>query len=343
MSEIQISQIKKRDIEEKINYHLVRKIYMSELWVERYRPSTVSEIKGQKAVVERLNAYSNNKTFPHLLFAGPPGTGKTTAALALTRDVFGSNFRRNLLEMNASDERKLESIRTKVKQFARTAPSPGTTFKVIFLDEADALTPDAQGALRRIMEQNSETCRFILSCNYSSKIIEPIQSRCAVFRFRPLDEEQILERISIVANNEGIKIENQAADAIAKVSLGDLRKAITSLQVAASLDSNVTRDLVYETTATAPPEDLHRFFLSCKEDGFQTARRRLKDILNNFGLAGTDFVNQLHRELSTVSFLDEIQKLAITEVMAETDFRMVEGGGEALQLDAMTAKICALL
>jgi len=315
---------------------------MSELWVERYRPRTVSDIKGQQAVVARLNAYSSNKTFPHLLFAGPPGTGKTTAALALTRDVFGTDFRRNILEMNASDERKLESIRTKVKQFARTAPSPGTTFKVIFLDEADALTPDAQGALRRIMEQNSETCRFILSCNYSSKIIEPIQSRCAVFRFRPLDKEQILERISIVANNEDIKIENEAADAIAKVSLGDLRKAITSLQVAASLDSNVTRDLVYETTATAPPEELHRFFLSCKEDGFQPARRRLRDILNNFGLAGTDFVNQLHRELSTVSFLDEVQKLAITEVMAETDFRMVEGGGESLQLDAMTAKICTL-
>lgn len=315
---------------------------MSELWVERYRPRTVSDIKGQQAVVARLNAYSSNKTFPHLLFAGPPGTGKTTAALALTRDVFGADFRRNILEMNASDERKLESIRTKVKQFARTAPSPGTTFKVIFLDEADALTPDAQGALRRIMEQNSETCRFILSCNYSSKIIEPIQSRCAVFRFRPLDKEQILERISIVANNEDIKIENEAADAIAKVSLGDLRKAITSLQVAASLDSNVTRDLVYETTATAPPEELHRFFLSCKEDGFQPARRRLRDILNNFGLAGTDFVNQLHRELSTVSFLDEVQKLAITEVMAETDFRMVEGGGESLQLDAMTAKICTL-
>ena len=315
---------------------------MSELWVERYRPSTVSEIKGQQAVVARLTAYSSKKTFPHLLFAGPPGTGKTTAALALTRDVFGTDFRRNILEMNASDERKLESIRTKVKQFARTAPSPGTTFKVIFLDEADALTPDAQGALRRIMEQNSETCRFILSCNYSSKIIEPIQSRCAVFRFRPLDKEQILERISVVANNEGIKIENQAADAIAKVSLGDLRKAITSLQVAASLDSNVTRDLVYETTATAPPEQLHRFFLSCKEDGFQPARRRLRDILNNFGLAGTDFVNQLHRELSTVSFLDEVQKLAITEIMAETDFRMVEGGGESLQLDAMTAKICSI-
>ena len=294
---------------------------MSELWVERYRPKTVSEIKGQQAVVARLSAYANNKSFPHLLFAGPPGTGKTTAALALTRDVFGTEFRRNILEMNASDERKLESIRTKVKQFARTAPSPGTSFKVIFLDEADALTPDAQGALRRIMEQNSGTCRFILSCNYSSKVIEPIQSRCAVFRFRPLEKEQILERISIVAINENIKIEDEAAEAIAQVSLGDLRKAITSLQVAASLDSNITRDLVYETTATAPPEDLHRYFLACKEDGFQPARRRLKDILNSFGLAGTDFVNQLHRELSMVRFLDEIQKLSITEIMAETDFK----------------------
>ena len=316
---------------------------MSELWVERYRPKTVSEIKGQQAVVARLSAYANNKSFPHLLFAGPPGTGKTTAALALTRDVFGKEFRRNILEMNASDERKLESIRTKVKQFARTAPSPGTSFKVIFLDEADALTPDAQGALRRIMEQNSETCRFILSCNYSSKIIEPIQSRCAVFRFRPLENEQILERISIVAKNENIMIEHEAAKAIDLFSLGDLRKAITSLQVAASLDSNVTRDLVYETTATAPPESLHRYFLACKEDGFQPARRRLKEILNNFGLAGTDFVNQLHRELSMVKFLDELQKLSITEIMAETDFRMVEGGGESLQLDAMTAKICAIL
>ncbi len=316
---------------------------MRDLWVERYRPKTVSDIKGQEAVVARLQAYANNKSFPHLLFAGPPGTGKTTAALALTRDVFGTEFRRNILEMNASDERKLESIRTKVKQFARTAPSPGTTFKVIFLDEADALTPDAQGALRRIMEQNSGTCRFILSCNYSSKVIEPIQSRCAVFRFRPLEKEQILERISIVAINENIKIEDEAAEAIAQVSLGDLRKAITSLQVAASLDSNITRDLVYETTATAPPEDLHRYFLACKEDGFQPARRRLKDILNSFGLAGTDFVNQLHRELSMVRFLDEIQKLSITEIMAETDFRMVEGGGEALQLDAMTAKICSIL
>jgi len=257
--------------------------------------------------------------------------------------VFGDGYRINLLEMNASDERKLESIRTKVKQFARTAPSPGTTFKVIFLDEADALTSDAQGALRRIMEQNAETCRFILSCNYSSKIIEPIQSRCAVFRFRPLAEDQVLEMVTSVAANEGIKLDDEAATAIAQVSLGDLRKAITSLQVAASLDSHVTRELVYETTATAPPEELHSYILACKEDGFQPARRRLKGLLDKFGLAGTDLVNQMHRELGTVTFLDEPQKLGVTEAMAECDFRMVEGGGEALQLDAMTARLCTLL
>ena len=316
---------------------------MSELWVERHRPSSVREMKGQRAVVDRLRAYADSGTFPHLMFAGPPGTGKTTAALALTRDVFGEGYRSNLLEMNASDERKLESIRTKVKQFARTAPMPGTTFKVIFLDEADALTPDAQGALRRIMEQFAETCRFILSCNYSSKIVEAIQSRCAVFRFRPLDEEKVLETVLEISKHEGIKLDKGAAEAISKVSLGDLRKAITSLQVAASLDPNVTRELVYETTATAPPEDLHGFFLACKEDGFQPARRRMRGILDRFGLAGTDLVNQLHRELGGVTFLDEIQKLSVTEAMAECDFRMVEGGGESLQLDAMAAKICQLL
>ena len=313
---------------------------MSDLWVERHRPRTVGEIKGQRAVVDRLVAYSKTGSFPHLMFAGPPGTGKTTSALALAKDVFGDGYRSNLLEMNASDERKLESIRTKVKQFARTAPIPGTTFKVIFLDEADALTPDAQGALRRIMEQYAETCRFILSCNYSSKIVEAIQSRCAVFRFRPLDRGNVRETILEVAKIEGVDLDGEAADAIARVSLGDLRKAITSLQVAASLDSNVTRDLVYETTATAPPEELQGFFLSCKEDGFRPARRRMRDIMDKFGLAGTDLVNQLHRELGEAEFLDETQKLVITEIMADCDFRMVEGGGESLQLDAMTARVC---
>lgn len=316
---------------------------MSELWVERHRPRTVGDIKGQTSVVQRLASYATMKDFPHLLFAGPPGTGKTTAAMALTRDVFGKEFRQNLLEMNASDERKLESIRTKVKQFARTAPFGGASFKIIFLDEADALTNDAQGALRRIMEQYAETCRFILSCNYSSKIIEPIQSRCAVFRFRPLAEAEVSDQVHSVAKSEGVSLDDEAAEALVRISQGDLRKAITALQVAAALDSKITRNLIYETSATAPPESLHQYLMACRQDGFHAARRRLRELLDRYGLAGTDFVNQLHRELYGADFLTEIQKLDLTELMAEIDFRLVEGGGESVQLDALTARLCRLL
>ena len=316
---------------------------MSQMWVEKHRPKSVGDIRGQAAVVNRLEVYAESGTFPHMLFAGPPGTGKTTAALALTRDVFTDSYQENTLEMNASDERGLESIRTKVKQFARSAPLGGATFKVIFLDEADALTPDAQGALRRIMEQYSGTCRFILSCNYSSKIIEPIQSRCAVFRFRPIASDQVAEEVRRIATAEGIELDDDACDAIVHVSLGDLRKAITALQVAASLDTHITRALVYETTATAPPEALHGFVLACKQDGFHPARRRLRDILDQYGLAGTDFVNQLHRSVFDIEFLSERQKLDLTETMAEIDFRLVEGGGEALQLDALCSRLCQML
>jgi replication factor C small subunit len=312
---------------------------MSKLWVEKHRPQSVPEIRGQTAVVQRLTIYAQQREFPHLLFAGPPGTGKTTAAMALTKDIFGQDFRQNLLEMNASDERKLESIRTKVKQFARTSPYGGASFKIIFLDEADALTNDAQGALRRIMEQYAETCRFILSCNYSSKIIEPIQSRCAVFRFRPLSDSDVTSQVHHVAKEEGVSLTEDAAEALTRISQGDLRKALTALQVAAALSSDITRDIIYETSATAPPESLHQYLMACKDDGFHSARRRLRELLDKYGLAGTDFVNQLHRELYTADFLTEEAKLDLTEWMAEVDYRLVEGGGEQIQLDALTARL----
>jgi replication factor C small subunit len=261
--------------------------------------------------------------------------------MALAMDVYGEEFRRNMLEMNASDERKLESIRSKVKQFARTTPYGEARFKVIFLDEADALTHDAQGALRRIMEQYAETCRFILSCNYSSKIIEPIQSRCAVFRFRPLPDAEVARQVGHVAEEESLDIVDEAVEAITRIAQGDLRKALTTLQVAAALDRTIDRTLIYETSATAPPEALHAYLMACRQDGFHAARRRLRDLLDRYGLAGTDFIAQLHRSLYAADFLDEAAKLDLTERMADVEYRLVEGGSETVQLDALTARLVA--
>ncbi|PIO01478.1 Replication factor C small subunit, partial [Candidatus Pacearchaeota archaeon CG09_land_8_20_14_0_10_30_9] len=163
----------------------------SDIWTEKYRPKNFDEVVGQDGIIKRIKALTNSLNIPHLLFAGPAGTGKSTLALIVVKELFGENWRENYLELNASDERGINIVREKVKNFARTKSLGNVSFKVIFLDEADALTPEAQQALRRTMENYSATCRFILSCNYSSKIIDPIQSRCAIFRFKLLEKKDV--------------------------------------------------------------------------------------------------------------------------------------------------------
>src|SRR5438445_1652369 len=206
---------------------------MKELWVEKYRPKSLDEVVGQEEIVERLKAYAKTGNLPHLLFAGPAGTGKTTSAIALARDMFGEDWRQNYFELNSSDERGIETVRTKVKEIARLAPFGGTNFKIIFLDEADNLTADAQAALRRTMETYSKTSRFILSANYSSRLIEPIQSRTAVFRFRPLKPEAIAEYIGRIAKAEKLKITEDGMEALVYVSEGAMRRSGNSLHAAA--------------------------------------------------------------------------------------------------------------
>ncbi|MEK6844501.1 MAG: replication factor C small subunit, partial [Nanoarchaeota archaeon] len=198
----------------------------SEIWTEKYRPSKFEDVVGQNEIVKRIKSLVQALNIPHLLFAGPAGTGKSTLALITVKDLFKEKWKENYLELNASDERGIDVVRQKVKDFARTKALENLPFKVIFLDEADALTKEAQQALRRTMENYSSTCRFILSANYSSRLIDPIQSRCAIFRFKLLEKKDIIEVMKRIAEREKLKLDNNAFDSIYEGSEGDCRRAI---------------------------------------------------------------------------------------------------------------------
>lgn len=313
-----------------------------DIWIEKYRPHTLKDVIGHTAIIERLQAYVTSKQVPHMIFAGPAGTGKTTSVIALARDLFGhTTWKYNFHELNASDERGINIIRGKIKDFARTAPFGKATFKIIFLDEADSLTSDAQAALRRTIEKYSHICRFILSVNYSSKIIEPIQSRCAVFRFKPLTDEDVTICIRRIAAKEKLKIASDGLETIIYLARGDLRKAINTLQVGASVSTTITADLLYQTAATARPEDIKQLLTTALEGNFIGARTQLYDLLIKYGLSGQDIIKQMHTIIFDLTIPDSL-KIQLIEKTGEAEFRIVEGSNEHIQLESLLAQ-CALL
>ncbi len=314
---------------------------MNDLWIEKYRPSKLEEVVGQKGIVESLKAYADSGSIPHLLFAGPAGTGKTTCAIALAKEIFGEKWRENFEELNASDERGIEVVRGKIKNFARTAPLGDAPFKIIFLDEADSLTPDAQAALRRTMERYARICRFILSCNYSSKIIEPIQSRCAVFRFSTINEEYMKEYLNGIASAEGLEITDDGMEALMYVARGDLRKAINALQTSATLSKKVDAEIVYRTTATAKPEEAKKVMETALRGNFLAAREILDKMLIDYGLSGEDIIKGMHNALFDLP-IPEKMKAVMIEKIGEAEFRMVEGSNERIQIEALLASMAVL-
>ncbi len=307
-----------------------------QIWTEKYRPSKFADVYGQEDVVRKIKAFVEKKNMPHLLFAGSAGIGKTTLALVIANELYGDNWKNNFLETNASDERGIDVIRNKVKDFARTKSVDTNLPKIIYLDECDSLTKEAQQALRRTMETYSGTARFILSCNFSSKIIDPIQSRCAVFRFKPLVKENVAKMINHIAEKEGLNIEEDAKEAIFDLSEGDLRRVVNVMQSCAVLGEKVDLSTVYDVFNFAKPKEIDLLIKLSLDGGFVKAREKMLDIMLNYGLSGMDMIKQIQAELLKME-LDDLQRLKMIEKCGEVEFRLVEGSDEFIQLEGLLA------
>jgi replication factor C small subunit len=307
------------------------------VWAEKYRPQKLSEVINQKHVVERIKAFVKEKNIPNMLFAGPAGTGKTSLSLAIAHELYGKDWRQNILNLNASDERGIDVIRGQVKDFARTKAIGEVPYKLVILDEADALTPEAQQALRRTMETFTNVSRFILIANFSSRIIEPIQSRCAVFRFKALTEADVRKYIQRIVEGEKLKITEDGIKAIIEISEGDLRKVANLLQASSALGEKITEDVVYEVASQAKPTDVREMLELTLKGKFEEARKKLQDMLLKQGLSGRDIIREIHKQIYSLPLTEEA-KVQLVEKCGEYEFRISEGGDDLIQLEAFLAQ-----
>ena len=308
----------------------------SEIWTEKYRPVKFDDMVGQDDIIKRVKSLTNAMNIPHLLFAGPAGVGKSTLALVVVKELFGSSWKDNYLELNASDERGIDVVREKVKDFARTKAISKIPFKVIFLDEADALTPEAQNALRRTMENYTANCRFILSCNYSSKIIDPIQSRCAVFRFRLLEKKDIEKIVKKITENEKLEVEPKSVETLFEVSEGDCRRAINLLQTTGSISKVISPELIETIVPSAKPSEVRIILEYALSGDFINSKDKLLEVMLKESVSGTDIIKAIQKEIWNLSIEPEL-KVKLTERTGEIEFRLVEGADEFVQLEALLA------
>lgn len=308
-------------------------------WIEKYRPKKLEEIVGQDDVIKRMKTYINDKVLSqHLLFTGFQGTGKTTLAMVLARELFGESWRSDFLELNSSDESGIDTIRNKVKDFASTESINGTGLKIILLDESDSLTSQAQSALRRIMERYSRVCKFILTCNYSSKIIEPIQSRTALYRFKGIKMEEMKKRLLYICEKESLTITSDALESIIYVSEGDLRNAINSLQSASLLSRDITLDKIYKASGIVRNEDIENLIKKSLLCDFNNAFEMLDYLMILEGFSSLDILKSMFRVVMRMN-IENKRKVQIIDKIGEIDFRINEGANERIQMRALIAEM----
>ncbi|OPX57672.1 MAG: Replication factor C small subunit [Methanobacterium sp. PtaB.Bin024] len=309
-------------------------------WVEKYRPQNLDEVVGQDHIIQRLKQYVNEENMPNLMFTGPAGVGKTTTAIALAKAMLGEYWKQNFLELNASDARGIDTVRKDIKSFCRLK-AVGSPFRIIFLDEVDNMTKDAQHALRREMEMYTKTSSFILSCNYSSKIIDPIQSRCAIFRFAPIKGHQIVGRLEQIAKKEGVKYTPGSLESIVYFAEGDMRRAVNILQSTASMGEEITEENVHDVVSKAKPKDVRRIVNLALDGDFMGARDLLREVMVVQGTSGEDMVTQIYQEVSKMAMDDLISSkeyVDLVEHIGEYDFRIREGANPRIQLEALLTK-----
>jgi replication factor C subunit 2/4 len=311
-------------------------------WIEKYRPHKLSEVVHQADVVNALQKTLETANLPHLLFYGPPGTGKTSTILAVARELFGPELVKDrVLELNASSERGIDVIRDKVKTFAKIAVSrigvagyPCPPYKIIILDEADSMTHDAQSALRRTMEAHVKVTRFCIICNYVSRIIDPLTSRCAKFRFQPLSAEAMGTRLLHIARSEAVDLGPETISMLVKVSEGDMRKSITMLQTARRLvgpGERVEEVHVAEVAGVIPNNVIGHLLRACKQNSFKSIQDVASDAVAE-GFAVDQLLVQLQGAVLEDSAFTDLQKAHILMRIAEADHKLIEGADEHLQL-----------
>jgi len=310
------------------------------MWVEKYRPTKLSEIVNQTEIIGSLEALIKDPTdMPHLMFSGSAGVGKTTTALCLSRQILGKNYNLNsVLELNASDERGIEMVREKVKKFSKWSGFADIPFKIIILDEADEMTSAAQTALRRTIEDASKICRFILIANNVSKIIEPIQSRCAAFKFTTVSEDDVIARLEEIAKKEKVKTDKKGLKEIYEYTEGDLRHAINLMQATASL-GGITEENVKASAGLTKTSDVDQVLKIALSGKVAEAREKMIELIKVYGMSESDFL----KYLNSAVFKSKHTKLSeILQVIAKYDYRILVGANSEIQLSAMLAELAKL-